>query len=82
MLATILEFLADESGATAIEYALVAGLVSIASLAAWGSLGDSVKAAFGSVSSDVGTVASNMASGSPDLATLSADTAALEGASQ
>ncbi len=59
MFAMVLEFLADESGATAIEYALVAGLVSMASLAAWGSLGDSVNAAFGSVSSDVGAVASN-----------------------
>ncbi len=56
MLETVLEFLADESGATAIEYALIAGLVSIASFAAWGFLGDSVNAAFESVSSDVANV--------------------------
>ncbi len=61
MFATILDFLVDESGATAIEYAFIAGLVSIASFAAWDSLGSSVNAAFESVSSDVGMVAANTA---------------------
>ena len=82
MLAKTLEFLANESGATAIEYAFVAGLVSIASLAAWGALGSNVTVAFESVSSSVGTVASGISSGSLDVSAVSTDGAILSGASR
>jgi pilus assembly protein Flp/PilA len=47
--------LLDESGATSIEYGLIAGLVAIAALAAWTTLGDSLDTLFSNVA---GTVAS------------------------
>lgn len=40
----------DESGATAIEYGLLAALIAVAIIAAVGSLGDQLNAAFESVS--------------------------------
>ncbi len=39
-------FLSDESGATMIEYGLVAALVSVAAIVALGVLGDSLKKIF------------------------------------
>ena len=42
-------FLKDASGATAIEYGLIAALVSVAALAALINLGDSVQAVFAQV---------------------------------
>ncbi len=44
----IVKFVKDESGATAIEYGLIAGLVSIAAIAALTSLGSSLTSIFGS----------------------------------
>ena len=82
MLAKTLEFLADESGVTAIEYAFFAGLVSIALLAAWGSVGSSVTAAFESVNFDVATAASGISSGSSDFSAVVADGRILEVASR
>ena len=46
-------FLKDDSGASAMEYGFVAGLVSIAILAAVMSLGDSVAQAFAQVNDDI-----------------------------
>ncbi len=43
------KFVKDESGATAIEYSLIAALVSVASIAALTSLGGSLTATFGSI---------------------------------
>jgi pilus assembly protein Flp/PilA len=43
-------FIRDESGATAIEYALIAGFVSIATVTAVGGLGSAVNAKFTTVS--------------------------------
>ncbi len=40
----------DESGATAIEYGLIAALVSVAAIAALTAMGDSLKAMFTAVS--------------------------------
>jgi len=40
----------DESGATAIEYGLIAALISIAAIVAMTTLGDSLKNSFGTVS--------------------------------
>ncbi len=43
-------FAKDESGATAIEYGLIAALVSVAIIAVLGTLGGNLKATFQSVS--------------------------------
>lgn len=51
--ARIRSFLADESGATAIEYALVASLIAMAIIASSIVLGDSLKALFNNGASDV-----------------------------
>ena len=49
----------DESGATAIEYGLIAALVSVAAIAALGSLGDSLESIFGVVSNELSDAATN-----------------------
>lgn len=46
-------FLADESGATAIEYGLIASLISIALIAAATTLGKNISGTFGNVSKNV-----------------------------
>ena len=46
LVARIRSFLADESGATAIEYALMASLIAMAIVASFMVLGDSLKALF------------------------------------
>jgi pilus assembly protein Flp/PilA len=50
MKATIREFTKDESGATAIEYGLIAALVSVAAIIALGNMGDALETMFESVS--------------------------------
>ena len=50
---TIIEFLNDETGATAIEYGLIAALVSVAGITAFQSLGTSLSAMFTTVSSTI-----------------------------
>lgn len=55
-MATLRAFLRDESGATAIEYGLIAALVSIAAIAALGSMGNSLIAIFSYVSSTMSGV--------------------------
>ena len=47
------QFFKDESGATAIEYGLIAALVSVAAIAALTSMGDSLSSLFFSVSSEI-----------------------------
>jgi pilus assembly protein Flp/PilA len=44
-------FCQDETGATAIEYGLIAALVSVAAITALTSMGESLKTMFGTVSS-------------------------------
>ena len=51
MLKTAADFLVDESGATAIEYSLLAALVAVAALAGLEALGESLMAIFERVSS-------------------------------
>jgi pilus assembly protein Flp/PilA len=51
-------FAADQTGATSIEYALIAVLVGIAIIAAVTALGNSLKAIFTTVSSTVNTASS------------------------
>ena len=50
---SILSFLSDESGATAIEYGLIAAGISLAIIAAVNSLGTSLKGIFTSISSSL-----------------------------
>ncbi len=50
MFRTLRSFIRDESGATAIEYGLIAALVSVAAIGALGSMGTSLNTMFGEVS--------------------------------
>jgi pilus assembly protein Flp/PilA len=50
-MSTIRKFLKDESGATAIEYGLIAALVSVAIIGVLGFLGDNLNATFAAVNS-------------------------------
>jgi pilus assembly protein Flp/PilA len=43
-------FRTDESGATAIEYAFIAGLVSIVSVVSWTAMGDTLNTGYASIS--------------------------------
>ena len=45
--------LGDQSGATAIEYGLIAALIAVAAIAAMQGLGDSLKSTFNSTSSSM-----------------------------
>ena len=49
----IQSFVADESGATAIEYGLIAALVSVAAIAAMTALGTELNATFNEVSENL-----------------------------
>ncbi len=58
MTSTLTQFLTDESGATAIEYGLIAALVSVAAIGALTALGGSLNTMFQTVSSAVSTATS------------------------
>lgn len=47
--------LRDKAGATAIEYGLIAALISVAAIAAMGSLGDNLSTTFSTVSGELST---------------------------
>jgi pilus assembly protein Flp/PilA len=49
----ITSFIEDQSGATAIEYGLIAALVSVAAIGAMGALGDSLGNIFSEVSTQL-----------------------------
>ncbi|MGF1629420.1 MAG: Flp family type IVb pilin [Kiloniellaceae bacterium] len=66
MINTIKSFLSDESGATAIEYGLIAALVSVAAIAALTSLGGSLQEIFGVVADELGGAAANATGGEGD----------------
>ncbi len=53
MLATFNRLIKDEEGATAIEYGLIAGLVSVAAITALGAMGNSLENMFTFVSSEL-----------------------------
>ncbi len=57
MFRTVIDFLADESGATALEYAMIAALVSVGVVGAIDILGKAVNGSMNSVASDLETVA-------------------------
>jgi pilus assembly protein Flp/PilA len=58
MVTLLRQFATDQSGATSIEYALIAVLVGIAIITAVTALGDSLKSIFDTVASTVDTVSS------------------------
>ncbi|MDZ7822657.1 MAG: Flp family type IVb pilin [Ahrensia sp.] len=49
------KFMNDESGATAIEYGLIAALIAVAIIAGATSLGSNLNAKFGAIATKVGT---------------------------
>ncbi len=53
MFAKIQSFRRDESGATAIEYGLIAALISVAAIAAMGAMGDSLQTLFNTVAGEL-----------------------------
>ena len=57
MFAKMIGFIRDEDGATAIEYGLIAALVSVAAIAALGAVGDSLVDIFTVVSSELDAAA-------------------------
>lgn len=52
---TILRILADDSGATAIEYGLIAALISVAAIAGMTNVGNNLKTIFNTVASNLNT---------------------------
>jgi pilus assembly protein Flp/PilA len=52
---TLLQFAKDESGATAIEYGLIAAGISVAIIAVVNSLGSQLKSTFSTVSTQLST---------------------------
>lgn len=50
----IMNFLRDERGATAIEYALIASLIGLVIIGAVGAVGDSLNGAFNDVAAGLG----------------------------
>ena len=55
MFNTMKNLLKDESGATAIEYGLIAALVSVAAIGALSAMGTSLTSIFGTVSTQLDT---------------------------
>ncbi len=53
MFAKLQSFCRDESGATAIEYGLIAALISVAAIAAMGAMGDSLQTLFNTVAGEL-----------------------------
>ena len=53
-----LRFLQDDSGATAIEYGLIAALIAVAAIAAMQGLGGALQSTFNSTSSSMATASS------------------------
>ena len=53
-------FCANDTGATAIEYGFIAGMVSIAGVVAWVSMGNSLDSIFGSITTDLSNAINSM----------------------
>ena len=60
----IVRFLKDESGATAIEYGLIAALISVAAITAFSAVGTSLSSMFTVVSSSIDGAVQSANSGS------------------
>ncbi len=52
---TILKLLKDDAGATAIEYGLIAALISVAAIAAMGNVGNNLQTIFNTVAGNLNT---------------------------
>ena len=63
MLKTLARVLKDESGATAIEYGLIAGLVSVAAIVALTQMGASLTNIFGVVQTQLDSAAASATGG-------------------
>jgi pilus assembly protein Flp/PilA len=50
---TLIRFIPDEAGATAIEYGSIAPLISVAAIAAMQSLGTTLSSLFGNISTNL-----------------------------
>ena len=59
MFTKIRQFFTDESGATAIEYGLIAALVSVAAITALQAMGNSLSDMFNSVSNELDSAVSS-----------------------
>jgi pilus assembly protein Flp/PilA len=57
LMSMLKNFLRDESGATAIEYGLIAALVSVAAITALGAMGNSLITIFNRVASELNAAA-------------------------
>jgi pilus assembly protein Flp/PilA len=57
MFSKMIEFVRDEDGATAIEYGLIAALVSVAAIGALTAMGNSLSTMFNTVSSALSSAA-------------------------
>jgi pilus assembly protein Flp/PilA len=62
MFITLRNLIQDESGATAIEYGLIAALVSVAAIAALSAMGDSLVQIFGVVDTELSNAATTASS--------------------
>ena len=62
-------FVKDESGATAIEYGLIAALVSVAAIGALGLMGDSLESIFTNVSTTLDSAVTSSGSGTTTTTT-------------
>jgi pilus assembly protein Flp/PilA len=60
-MSTFRRFVQDDSGATAIEYGLIAALVSVAIIVALGTLGNNLNTTFSTVANELGSAANNAA---------------------
>ena len=58
-------FVADESGATAIEYGLIAALIAVGIIAAGGLLGNTLSDQFNNIANEVETAGAGNFSGTP-----------------
>lgn len=52
---SILKLLNDDAGATAIEYGLIAALISVAAIAAMGNVGNNLQSIFNTVANNLNT---------------------------
>ena len=52
---TILKLLKDDAGATAIEYGLIAALISVVAIAAMGNVGNNLQTIYNTVASNLNT---------------------------
>lgn len=59
----LVKFWKDEEGATAIEYALIAGLIAVVIIVALGALGDSISEMFNTIADEVEGATAGMGGG-------------------